>query len=269
VDEILLTACVVLYNPRKALIDETLESLRTAAFELEERDVRLVIVNNGGAEAVVNRETLTELFPRLSWIEGQGNVGFGAGHNLGLRDISTRYVLVLNPDVRIEPDALSCAIRFMETHPECGLLAPRVTEDEGTLQYLCKRPPTVFDLFLRGLAPAGLRRFFWRRLARYEMRDVLKDGEVIVWDPPIVSGCFMLFRNEVYKRLSGFDEQYFLYFEDFDISLRASKCCRLAYVPAVRIVHHGGEAGKKGRRHVRLFIRSAITFFRSHGWRLA
>jgi GT2 family glycosyltransferase len=70
----------------------------------------------------------------------------------------------------------------------------------------------------------------------------------------------------VLKRLGGFDPRYFLYFEDFDLSLRTPQHARIAYVPSVRIVHHGGGAARKGLRHVRLFLTSAIRFFDQHGW---
>jgi hypothetical protein len=124
----------------------------------------------------------------------------------------------------------------------------------------------VLDLLLRGFAPYWLRRHFGARLDYYEMRDLINERD-LVWDPPIVSGCFMLFRTEVLKRLGGFDPRFFLYFEDFDLSLRAGEVARIAYVPSVRIVHHGGGAARKGLRHVRMFVVSAVRFFNKQGWR--
>ena len=98
------------------------------------------------------------------------------------------------------------------------------------------------------------------------MRDVINERD-IVWDPPIVSGCFMLFRTDVLKRLSGFDPRYFLYFEDYDLSLRTHNIARVAYVPAVRVLHHGGGAARKGSAHIRMFATSAIKFFIRFGWK--
>jgi GT2 family glycosyltransferase len=110
-----------------------------------------------------------------------------------------------------------------------------------------------------------LRKIFKQRLADYEMRDIIADGTV--WQPPIVSGCFLLLRAPVLAELQGFDPKYFLYFEDFDFSLRAAALTRVAYVPTVRVVHYGGHAARKGLRHILLFARSAIIFFNSHGWK--
>jgi len=137
--------------------------------------------------------------------------------------------------------------------------------DDGRVQYLCKRVPTVFDLFLRGFAPGWLRRRFAARMARYEMQDVI--GDAVVWDPPLVSGAFMFFRTDVLRRLGGFDRRFFLYFEDYDLCLRAARETRIAYVPTVKVVHHGGHAAKKGLRHIRMFMQGAALFFRLHGWR--
>ncbi len=159
------------------------------------------------------------------------------------------------------------ALAFLDAHPEVGLLTPSICDEGGQLQYLCRRPPTLLDLFVRGFAPTRVRRRFAARLAHYEMRDVINDHD-IVWDPPIVSGCFMLFRTEVLKKLGGFDPRYFLYFEDYDLSLRTHDVARVAYVPSVRVIHHGGGASRKGFAHIRMFAASAFKFYNRFGWRL-
>jgi GT2 family glycosyltransferase len=198
-------------------------------------------------------------------IAGHGNIGFGSGHNLTLDRHDYDYHLVLNPDVLLERTALLSGLGYLAEHPDVGLLAPRVLDGTGRQQYLCKRYPSVLDLLLRGFAPPSLRRIFGKRLDRYELRDRI--GDHVVMDVPIVSGCFMLFRRPVLTRLEGFSPAYFLYFEDFDLSLRIAKIARTAYVPDVRITHFGGHAARKGKRHVKLFARSALTFFNRHGWK--
>lgn len=272
-DTISLTVSMVTYAPRRPVLEPTLHALDAAAALLRAAGrpvtVRLVLVDNGPGPA--DRTLVETLAGALDMpvqvIGGHGNVGYGVGHNLAIAAGMGDFHLILNPDVEMAADALEQALGFLQAHPEVGLLAPETREADGSLQYLCKRYPSLVDLFLRGFAPAALRRRFAARLARYEMRDRI--GCEVVMDPPIVSGCFMLFRAPVLERLGGFDNRFFLYFEDFDLSLRAARLTRIAYVPAVRIVHHGGRAARKGWRHRLRFMRSALTFFRLHGWRLA
>lgn len=229
------------------------------------------LVNNGPAaterrkiENIIARAEVPSAVRLLCCGKGE-NIGFGAGHNLTIDTNDSDFHLVLNPDVELAPDSLDAALEFMSAHPDCGLIAPSVVNAAGKPEYLCKRYPGVFDLLLRGFAPAWLRSVFDRRLARYEMRDVVTDA--VIWQPPLVSGCYMLLRSSVLAQLKGFDPNYFLYFEDFDLSLRAGKVTRIAYVPAVRVIHHGGYAARKGWSHIVLFVRSAFKFFNNHGWK--
>lgn len=260
-----LSISMVVFEPDLATLRDTLRALSRAISGMgwsSGSSVTLCIVDNSSD---LRPDWVTEHFPGPVDIRiGHGNIGFGRGHNLVLGSIS-KFHLVLNPDAELARDALAQALAFMVRNPECGLLSPAAFWDDGMRQYLCKRYPAVLDLLVRGFAPARLKQFFRERLEHYEMRDLI--GDDVVWDPPIVSGCFMLFRGDVLRRLGGFDPRFFLYFEDFDISIRAAEISRIAYVPSVRIVHHGGHAARKGWAHVGMFVRSGIGFFNKHGWR--
>ncbi|WP_343655888.1 glycosyltransferase family 2 protein [Paraburkholderia caribensis] len=266
-----LSVSVVVYRPDVQQLAQTLNSLAAAydalkaarpAFRLD-----ICLVDNGGLpDMTASLDALRARGATSSIIAGQGNVGYGRGHNLAIERAVSRYHLVLNPDIDVEVQALIRAVEFFESHPDVGLLTPRIGDETGHIQYLCRRYPTLLDLFVRGFMPASVRRFFTRRLARYEMQDVINERD-IVWDPPIVSGCFMLFRTSVLKKLAGFDPRYFLYFEDYDLSLRTHEVTRIAYLPAVRVLHHGGGAARKGSAHIRMFAASAFKFFNRFGWK--
>lgn len=203
----------------------------------------------------------------LEILGGQGNIGYGAANNLAIRKTDYEFHIFMNPDVLIEEDALVEALIFMRLNPEVGLVAPAAVDMRGNPQYLCKRYPTILDLGLRGAPFSFLKKFFQERLNYYELRDVI--GQKVVFDVPITSGCFMFFRRSTLTKIQGFSPSFFLYFEDFDISLRAARVARIAYVPAVRIVHFGGHAAKKGWRHIFLFLQSAVIFFKRYGWKWA
>ena len=114
--------------------------------------------------------------------------------------------------------------------------------------------------------PTSASLLFGRRLELYEMRETIGAGENVS-PVPMMSGCFMLVRRKALEATGGFDPRYFLYFEDFDWSVRLNRVTRSAYVPAVRAVHHGGGASRKGWWHVFMFARSAVRFYNKHGWR--
>jgi GT2 family glycosyltransferase len=267
----LLTVSIVVYRPNVLLLRRTIASLEEACRVLygakPGAEVALYLVDNGGlAAALVDLARLQSLGVVCESITGHGNVGFGPGHNLALARAASCFHLVLNPDIDLDGDALVQALDFMHKHAEAGLVTPYIADETGRMQYLCRRYPSLFNLFVRGFAPERVRCLFSERLAHYEMRDLINETEIL-WDPAIVSGCFMFCRTKLLQDLGGFDARYFLYFEDYDLSLRAHRLTRLVYVPQVRVVHHGGGAARKGWLHIRMFGASAFKFFSRFGWK--
>ena len=201
----------------------------------------------------------------LRLLHGHGNVGYGAAHNRIINNLDSGFHLMLNPDVVLNKQFLEVGINYLIDHDDVALVVPMASHENAERQFLCKRYPSVLTLFVRGFLPRSIHKLFSKRLARYEMRDL--QGDQINKDIPIGSGCCMLSRSSMLTAVNGFDERYFLYFEDFDLSLRIRRHGRIAYLPAMKIVHQGGYAARKGLSHVRMFILSAIRFFSAHGWR--
>ena len=262
-----LSATLVTYRPEPELLGRALASLAASALRAREEgllgELSVFVVDNGpdAGREVVRRAMAA--WPassgKLELIAGQGNVGYGRANNLVLGRTARDFHLVMNPDVELDREALAAGLRVMATRPDAGLLAPDARGEDGERQYLSKRYPSPWVLFLRGFAPRALRKHNANALARYEMRDVVDRGEIA----PVLlaSGCFMLMRSSLFERLRGFDPRYFLYFEDYDLSLRMGREAAVLFVPSMRIVHHGGEAARKGLRHVTWFIDSAWRFF--------
>lgn len=199
-------------------------------------------------------------------VHGHGNIGYGSAHNLVLSKLESDYHLLLNPDIVLDDKNLFNGVSYLLDNPQVTLVSPFAENDKGEKQYLCKRYPSVLTFLVRGFFPSALKNLFSKRLARFEMHDLAENRASL--GIPIVSGCFMLCHTGRLKEIGGFDQRYFLYFEDFDISLRLGKQGSIAYLPDMRIKHLGGHSARKGIKHIRMFMQSGIRFFNTHGWRL-
>ncbi|WP_313028777.1 glycosyltransferase family 2 protein [Brucella sp.] len=263
----ILTVCIVIFNPNLTELYNTLSSLQNALENIENAiEKRILIIDNSPDASIDSGFHPLFLTLPTKLVQGHGNVGFARANNFIFDDGVGSFHLVLNPDVEMNPFALKNALHFMLENPKCGLISPAAIYPSGRKQYLCKQYPSIFNLLLRGFAPQFVSRLFQKRLDVYEMRE--ETGNAVYWNPPIVSGCFMVFRGSVFSALKGFDERYLLYFEDFDISIRTRRTADIAYVPDVQIIHSGGDAAKKGWWHIRQFGLSALLFFRTHGIKL-
>ena len=271
-----LSVSIVSFDPDLALLAQALRSLaasiRQAQAGGQAGDATVTVLDNGPHDRFSPQ--LEQLagsafagVPRLrtAVLNTGANLGYGAANNIAIRESAADYHLVLNPDVILAEDAIAYALRYMESHGETVLLSPLAAGSDGERQYLCRRPPGLFTLFLRGFAPAFLRRRFGRSLRHYEMREETGNGDYA--GRFLASGCFMFMRGDALRAAGGFNPAYFMYFEDYDLSLRLARQGALAFVPEVKIVHHGGGAATKGWRHRIWFLRSALRFFNSHGWR--
>lgn len=269
-----LSVSIVTYRPDLDSLGNTIDSLRDAVTRARSVGVvgrcELYIVDNtedsGSLEALgwwLNERK--KGFDKVELVGGQGNVGFGRGHNIALERVVSEFHLILNPDVVLEPDSVSTGVSYLADNPRTVLVSPRAVWPDGKRQYLCKRYPSVLDLCLRAWAPVAIKNAFNKRLARYELRE--ETDRDVPAEVPIASGCFMLARSALLKEVGGFDPRFFMYFEDFDLSLRCGKLGPLIYLPDMRIVHEGGHAARKGIWHVGQFAKSAWLFFKKHGWR--
>ncbi|MEJ2425056.1 MAG: glycosyltransferase family 2 protein [Candidatus Thiodiazotropha sp.] len=265
---------IVYYDSDLMVLRNTLRSvadaLNFAKGLREDLEASVIVVDNGGILSKIKRlvaEVLDGGFYHWVVLGTGGNVGYGAAHNLVILNQESDYHLVINPDVEVVEDAFAKAIDYMERHPDVGMLSPYSEDPEGYKQYLCKRYPAVLDLFLRGFAPRCVKRYFAERLQEYEMRCEMTTQALS--NEMMASGCFMFVRHSVLDEVRGFSPEFFVYFEDFDLSIRIARHATIAYVPEVRIVHGGGNASKKGLRHIIMFAKSAFVFYHLHGWRWA
>jgi GT2 family glycosyltransferase len=254
-DAVGVSCCIVCYHSRPDQVERLLASVTTA------RPGMLVyVVDNSRTDA------LRALAGRFGahYRHQPDNPGYARAHNWALHAAAaagSRYHFVLNPDVQLPLDGIGKLLGYMEAHPDAGLLAPRVHYPDGRLQPLCKLLPHPLELAVRRFLPLLHRSS--GRLARYELHG---SGYSQVMDVPALSGCFMLMRVETVLRVGLFDERFFLYFEDVDLSRRVGQVARTVFVPHVAIVH---DYGRGSYRNWRLFwhhLVSAARYFNKWGW---
>lgn len=270
-----LSISIVCFDSRQEELQALFESLFTAIQQLRDSlnaaQIQIYLIDNS-IEGNLSGDKFSSLQAQantwnveLALMHGHGNVGYGAAHNLVIHETDCDYHLLLNPDLSVDNNCLLAGITFLAENENIVMASPYAEYASGEKQYLCKRYPSVFTFFVRGFFPNFLKKLFTKRLAGYEMHELSENRSAI--GVPIASGCFMLCRTSALKQLGGFDEKFFLYFEDFDLCLRLTTQGKIAYVPAMRIRHTGGNAAGKGFSHIKMFLRSGIQFFNTHGWR--
>jgi len=270
----LLSVSIVVFASDMPLLGRCLDALDLAVNTLQgqrpEADCEVWLVDNGPpdyscelAAWLAQRRSSGRPTPAL--LSGHGNVGYGRANNLVIANVRSRFHLVLNPDAEVEPEALLNGVDYLTQHADTGLVAATAVGPQGQALRLCKNYPTVLVLALRAL-PIVLGRGPLARLrARYDLIPAPQGPTDVTG--AMVSGSFMLCRTNLLQAVGGFDPRYFLFFEDFDLALRISRRTRAVWLPDVRMLHHGGQAARKGWAHRRMFARSAARFFGGHGWR--
>lgn len=251
------TASIVAYNTPPQMIRNAVESILSCSPQ-----VKFHIVDNSPTMGL--HCALADL-PIMYHFCGR-NLGYGAGHNYALREcMGSKYHIVMNPDIIVAPRQLETLSSFMDKNPDIGIVCPRILNEDGTTQFLNKRYPTVFDLFVRRFIPQPFHRFMQRRLDRYEMKDI---GYENICDVEVVSGCFMFCRTDALKGVGGFDNRYFMYLEDADLSRKVQLAgYRTVYYPYATITHFWERASYKSLRMTWVHMRSALTYFNKWGWK--
>jgi len=261
----LSVGCVV-YDTDYDVLATTIESLHLAI----EEAVKQNSLNNCTFYLINNHPTTPDsfqqavalakkLFTNIEIINGYGNIGYGRANNLAIKRTQSDYHLILNPDVKLDSLALHEGVKFLTHHQDVDLVAPHATNNYGENEYLAKRMPTSLIIFLRGINSSLLNKFFKRQLDWYTYKDKLPTNKPI--EIELASGCFMLCRTKILKEINGFSPEYFLYFEDFDLSRKIAKKVLL---PSMKIIHLGGKAARKGINHIKLFLKSYMIFSRSN-----
>ncbi|MFC3110331.1 glycosyltransferase [Undibacterium arcticum] len=250
-----ISCSVVCYNNAPTQIAQVLQSVATSSIA-----VFVYVIDNSHDDRLA---AVAKEFGAV-YIHLPHNPGFGAAHNVAIRgalENGSTYHLVLNPDIHFSADVIQTLVDYMEQHSDVGLVMPGIRYPDGRQQHLCKLLPNPGDLLMRRFVPALYRRS--GRLARYELHA---SGYDKIMEVPSLSGCFMLLRTRILGETAGFDERFFMYLEDLDLSRRIGQVARVVFFPYVTVVHDYAKGSYKSSRLLFYHIKSAILYFNKWGW---
>jgi N-acetylglucosaminyl-diphospho-decaprenol L-rhamnosyltransferase len=246
---------IVSYRSRE-LLRRCLESLRAHPPGVP---MNIIVIDNASGDGT--REMIAGDYPEVDLVSSPDNLGFAAATNLGARRGRAPHLLALNPDTAVTEGALDTVITALEADPKVAVVGPRLLMEDGSLDHAAKRSfPTPMSA-LGHFSGLGRRAGASEKLAAYRAPEV-ESGRV-----DAVNGAFMLMRRSAFEQMGGFDEGYWMYMEDLDLSYRLAQAgWESRYEPAATVEHvKGGTTG--GRRSVRLnwaFHSGMFRFYRRH-----
>lgn len=253
-----LSIVIVSYKVRERL-RSCLDSLRLSDPDGPRREV--IVVDNASDDGTV--ETLAPLYPEVTFLPMDRNLGFSIGCNRGAARASGSAILFLNPDTVVYPETFATIWKFAKLHPEAGIVGCRILDGEGDLQLACRRSIPTIGVALSRLSGLSLLMPSSRTFGRYNLTylDPAKSYTV-----EAVSGSFLLITREAFEAVGGFDEDYFLYAEDLDLCLKVSRIGKeIWYCGETSIVHHKGQSAATRPWGARMdFYRAMVVFSRKN-----
>jgi GT2 family glycosyltransferase len=231
---------------------------------------QVVVVDNDSSDGSV--EMVKSKYPWVTLHANRTNLGYGAAANQAIGGCTTQYVVLLNSDTLLQTGALEALGRYLDEHPQASIVGPRLVNADGTVQASCYSFPTPLDTFLENSSVAvflgrlirryipGIRRLYWRTWPH--------DSASIV---PWVKGAVLAMRREAFKSVGGFDESFFMYFEDADLCYRMKKAgWEIHFTPVTTIIHVGGASTDQVRTDMAVqLLHSTDLFYQRHSSQLS
>ncbi|MDR0834438.1 MAG: glycosyltransferase family 2 protein [Candidatus Symbiothrix sp.] len=242
-----LSVIIVNYNV-KLFLEQCLNSVLASSMIA---DTEIIVVDNASTDG--SREYLPPLFPQVKFVLSPENLGFAKANNRAIKQAQGDYVLLLNPDTLIGTDTLVHVCRFMDEHPDAGALGVQMLDETGAYLPESKRGfPTLWVSLCKLLGFNG----------RYHLTHLDKDQ---VHEVDVLAGACMLMRKEVVQATGGFDEAFFMYWEDTDLAWRIKQAGYKNYYVPEKIVHYKGKSSKQDAyRYVRVFYDGMWIFYKKH-----
>lgn len=252
-----LTSSLVTYNNDIVMLKKAIHS-----FFNTKMHVKLYIIDNSPKD---NLKVLKDLYPdKTVYIFNPSNPGFGAAHNLALKQVvnESPYHLLLNPDIYFNKGVNENILEYLENNKDVGVLMPKIVYPDNSTQYVAKLLPTPLDFFVRRMIPI---QFLKTKINdRFELR---KSGYNKIMEVPFLSGCYLVVKTEALKQAGLFDEKYFMFCEDIDFCRNIINAgYKSIFYPDQNVVHAHEVKSFKNKKMLKTYVQSMIYYFNKWGW---
>jgi GT2 family glycosyltransferase len=253
-----VTLSIIIVNYNVKLLLKT--CLDTVSRAIENLEAEVIVIDNASSDDSISY--LQPLFPAFVFISNATNEGFAKANNKAIAIAHGEYILFLNPDTTVPHDCFTKCIHFFGNHPDAGAIGVKMINGDGTFLRESKRgfpSPLVSFWKLTGITGMFPRSPLF---ARYYLGHL---NENIDHEVDVLSGAFMMVQNVVLRKTGGFDERFFMYAEDIDLSYRIKKAgYRNYYFAGTTITHYKGSSTKKDSKYVRQFYKAMSQFVKKY-----
>ena len=255
-----LSIIIINWNTVNLLI-QCLESIPDPSCDSWQNDLEVLVVDNASTDNSVQH--VRERFPWVKLIENNENVGFARANNQAIHQSTGKYILLLNPDTEVKPDALKNLLSFVDEFPEVGAVGPQILNPDGSLQISCYPVPTLKRELWRLLHLDAIRPYGVYQMHKWPL-DQVRSVDVLL-------GACLLLRREVLEQVGLLDDNYFMYSEEVDLCFRVQKAgWQICWVPDAQIVHYGGQSTQQIATEMFLQLyKGKLQYFRKNHSRLA
>lgn len=252
-----VSTVILTYNTKELIrwcLDKNLPLLRNV-------DSEVIVVDNGSCDD--SSSDIQERYPEVKLLRTEKNLGFGGGNNLGIQAARGRYVILLNSDAYFHPGALEKAINWLRHAPRTGALGVKLIMENGGWQPYARKFPTLVDY---GLMLSGLGQCFPdSKLFNRSDYKWYKDLSPIQVD--WITGACMIFPKQVLNQVGGFDERFYLYFEEVDLCKRIQQAgYEIWCIPDAVVTHLVGQTCRSSKREEYNFMSGLLYFRKHHGY---
>ncbi|MCQ2188718.1 MAG: glycosyltransferase family 2 protein [Paludibacteraceae bacterium] len=249
-----ITASIVTYITEREELQKCIDSMLADGID------RIYVSDNSPSDSL---RQFCEGLSNVEYIFNNKNLGYGGGHNVAIKKAianESSYHLVINADVCFEKGVIPAVTNYMEENTDVAMVQPNVLYPNGQQQYTVRMLPTPANLIFRRFLPES-----WgeKMNDRYLLKFNDHKSEMNI---PYHHGCFMFFRVKCFETVGLFDERFFLYPEDIDITRRMHKHFRTMFWPGAVVTHKHGAASYKNNKMLLIHIKNMIKYFNKWGW---